>query len=506
MELAYEVRLYCVYSTYWRRSKKTVRRVSGDFDLTDRFKSFYLSFEGQLPELLSQRIFDTAEVAITPKRSGPGEFDGVRSAELVLFSLPFPANQIVAALVLDFATTDLNEDSTHLRGILEACTESAIRIGGRSITQIVDELAVDARAEKEIPSDPHELPRDVPQERHALVFIENLQEREAPADAAVAGILHGIQPPYRPEFTQLERPESLNQEAGKYAAVSPTSSFFYGHPSVVENSVFLTTVQAVGTAARFQRIWRDAYYQVQEFQSSGRQAKRAGEQRRKDLELLADEMGNLELDLAFSVETAADLGLGSTTSRIDHFHDDLYQVMHIKTRASTVSQMFVRLSSSIRSELTAIESREKELEDSRRLRGALALGVLSFFLAPLGLILAFFGINATQVDQKDTMFDLHRYWPIYVLAGLLMVISVVFAVTFDHAALSQALADLRRRLGLQRRDATPGVSRGGMAPTPSREGAVSGAPEAPRLDRPPVPRATPTAPVAGPVGTDHAPL
>jgi hypothetical protein len=214
---------------------------------------------------------------------------------------------------------------------------------------------------------------------------------------------------------------------------------------VVENSVFLTTVQAVGTAARFQRIWRDAYYQVQLFQS-GKQAKRAGEQIRKDLELLADEMGNLELDLAFSVETAADLGLGSTTSRIDNFHDDLYQVMQIKTRASTVSQMFVRLGSSIRSELTAIESREKEIEDDRRFRGALTLGILSFILAPLGLILAFFGINASQVDQDDTMFDLKRYWLIYVLALLLMLIPVAFALTFDRNALTRTISGLRKKL------------------------------------------------------------
>jgi predicted histidine transporter YuiF (NhaC family) len=65
----------------------------------------------------------------------------------------------------------------------------------------------------------------------------------------------------------------------------------------------------------------------------------------------------------------------------------------------------------------------------------LTLGILSFFLAPAGLILAFFGINATQIDQNDTMFDMHRYWLIYLFAVLVMLVPLTFAITFDRAAL-----------------------------------------------------------------------
>jgi hypothetical protein len=439
MESGCDVRLYSAYSTYWRRSMDT--RPVGGFDLSERFRSFYSSFQDQLPELLNQRKFEVDQVNLkTNEAQALRPLDG---AELVLFSLPFPADQIVATLVLNFQTPDLNADSTDLRRILKACTESDLLIGRLTIGQWVDRLAQDVHAEQEIPADPYERPAHAPQERHCLVFIEDLHGLEPPTHDIIAGILYGIQPPYRREFTQLERPESLNQEAGTYAAVSQTSSFFYGHMGEVENSVLLTTVQAVGTAARFQRIWRDAYYQVQQFQSS-KQKRQSGEQVRKDLELLADEMGNLELDLAFSVETAADLGLGSTTSRIDNFHDDLYQVMQIKARANTVSQMFVRLSSSIRSELTAIESREKEVEENRKLRGALMLGALSFLLAPLGLVFGFFGMSASEVDPHDTMFDLGRYWMVYALAVTPMIIAFMFAVTFNPDALARKLR-IRRR-------------------------------------------------------------
>jgi hypothetical protein len=268
--------------------------------MSDRFRSFYLEFKSQLPELLNQQVFDDCRLRASAAGFGERSVDVRATAELVLFSLPFPADQIVAALVIDLALPDLNDDSSSLRIILEACTSTdlTVTIDGRRLSGLVDGLVAADVGEQEVPADPDEQPGDAPRERHALVFITDLEGARAPADEAIAGILYRIQPPYRPEFTNLQRPVSLNQEEGRYAAVSQSSSFFYGHPSEVENSVFLTTVQAVGTAARFQRIWRDAYYQVRQFQSSGKQAKKAGEQGRKGLETLADEMGNLELDLA----------------------------------------------------------------------------------------------------------------------------------------------------------------------------------------------------------------
>lgn len=470
MANAYTVRLYAVYSTYWRRAKGAAARHSDDFDLSERFRSFYLQFKRQIPELLVQRVFhlDREEIGFRWQAGAqppalPAAIDGVIRAEVVLFSLPFPADQVVAAVVLDFATPDLNGNANQMHRILAACADSELYLHDKRITDIINELAQAAQAEPERPSNPRERLEETPQERHTLAFIQNLDGVEPPSEEIIAGLLYGIQPPYRPEFTKLERPDSLNQEDGTFAAVTPTASFFYGQPDIVETSVMLTTVQAVGTASRFQRIWRDAYFEVQRFQSE-KQAKVAGKQGREDLELLADEIGNLELDLAFSVETAADLGLGRTTSRIDDFHEDLYQVMQIKTRARAVSQMFVRLGSSIRSELTAIESREQQDENDRRVRGALMLGFLSFFLAPIGLILGFFGANAAEVKENASMFDIRRYWLVYVLAALLMLVSAMFALTFDQPTLMRNVKRLRRHLRDRRPDG--GTRRGAAAAGP----------------------------------------
>jgi hypothetical protein len=465
----YDVRLCDVASTPWRRSDKT--RPQAEFENTEKFESFYVRFQGQVPELLAQRIFEGSSVCVLDDAGEAqqcGTFDRV---EVVLFSLPFPANQIVATLVLDFSVDDLtNDEDSLLAALLKGMAESRMVVDGKRVDDLADALAQQVGAVPEEAADPGESPLGAGRDRYALVYSDGAPLPPAADSEVIPGLLFGIRWPFRAEFCKLDQPEELNREAGTFAAVSDHTSFFHAQPGPVEASVLLTTVQAVGTSARFQRIWRDAYYHVTVFQQN-KQSPETGKQTRKDLESLADEMGNLELDLAFSVQTAADLGLGSTTAQVDAFHQALYDAMQIRTRARTVGQMFVRLSGSIRSELTAIESREKEeeaaerrIEDDRRFRGALGLGLLSFVLAPLTVILGFFGVNAREVDANDTMFDLHRYWPIYSLALVLMAAAVLFAVTFDPAALRR-LAE--RRLHLWRRQSTVDLTTSSRATTES---------------------------------------
>jgi hypothetical protein len=429
------VRIANVYATRWRRSSIELDKTGAEseldqrletFDLVKRLATFSRLFGGQLPVVLDGVRVTGAEVTLG--QTVPAE--KVTSAELLIFALPFPADQVVAALVLDFDSPDLNQDSSLTQTILKSCVDAEVRIDHVDLATWVDHLAAGAKAEEVTSPGQADRRGGLPTERHHIVVVGELGGADPPGDNMIKQLLLGIEPPYRPEFTELKRPVGLNQEDDAFGAVSPTISFLYGHPDDVENSVFLTTVQAVGTASRFQQIWQAAYHHIREFQAN-KQAEQSGIQKRGDLESLADEMGNLELDLAFSVETAADLGLRIPSSRIDSFHRDLYEVMQIRTQASTVSQMFVRLGGSIRSEITAIESRERQQEEERRLRVAVALGVVTCLAAPLTFFIGFFGMNATQVHASSSMWDWGEYHWTYVAAIALALIPVV-AFFFLH--------------------------------------------------------------------------
>ncbi len=107
--------------------------------------------------------------------------------------------------------------------------------------------------------------------------------------------------------------------------------------------------------------------------------------------------------------------------------------------------MLGRLGGAISAELTAIESIERRDDENRRLWYAVAVGFVSAVAIPVGLILAFLGINARQVEVTRSMFSDH-YIGIYL---------IVIAIIVGGAALSLGLYVRHRRDARQHRLAAP---------------------------------------------------
>jgi hypothetical protein len=429
------VRLIGVYATNWRRPAMTASSVSSQ--LLPELGVFIDSFAEQLPRVHGGASIDPAELAFPDLVEASPEVatlitTSISTAELLLLTLPFPADQVVATLIVDVGCPDVREDDQLVRELLKVMARAAVTVGDVSLSSYLDDLCGrDATMKRKRAQQEHG--DGLPAQRHQLLFVRHDGDSPTPTPSkdVVESILYGSNEPYRPEFSTHKTPEGLNRAQNSLAAVSADASIFYGQPKLVETSVFLTTVQAVGTASRFNQIWQDAYFGVKKFQDEQQRAE-TGTQERKDLEELADQMGNLELDLAFSVEAAAELGAPVPSYSITTFHDDLYEVMQIRARAGTVSQMFVRLGGSIRSELTAIESRERQEEErrrkaeelkrleeeNRRFRATLAISAVGVVAIPFSVIAGFFGINASQVDPNRTMWSYHHYLWIYVIAVL----------------------------------------------------------------------------------------
>ncbi len=441
----YVVQVINVYATHWRHEGNNVPAAEPPFEL-GRLTEYWSLFGNQLPRLLDRKRLPPEELAFLQHGGDPIRIAEITSAESWLFALP--SDQVVAALVLYFRSPDLNEDSSLAVDVLERCAYAQVQVEGRPLADHIGRLAgrSGARAIDETGT--------LPPEHHQIVFAGTFhgKEQEPPREEVVDRILYRIDPPYREEFMPPHaRPSGLNQEQNTYGAVTPYVSFLYGHQDYVDNSVFLTTVQAVGTAARFREIWHTAYGHVKTFRAT-KLAPEVGQQTRADLEELVDQLGNLELDLSFSVETSADLGLLIPSLRIESFHHELYSVMELPTRARTVSRMFARLDSSIRSELTAIDIRERKAEEQKRaeleqarLRRAVAVSALSTVGVPLGFLVSFFGINATQVQGTYSIFDLGHYLDVYLAAAILACVPFAVLVFLNGKASLRAWWAHRRR-------------------------------------------------------------
>jgi hypothetical protein len=435
-----EVRVISVYATRWRR-----QWLGGDVGGSDhlelgRLEEFYTLFREQLPSVLARVKPDPGAVSFPSLQGEPDSSDKmagleVTRAELWLFALP--SDQVVAAIDLDFQSPPLDADVSRIINVLEHGAYGNISILGKGLEWHIAELAAKAEAE-EIDSST----RLLPPERHQIVFAPNIGD-VANIEETIALILYRSDPPYRPQFMQVRRPSGLNAEHA-IGAVTPYVSLLSGHPEYVENSVFLTVVQAVGTSARFRQIWHKAHGRVRQFRYNGQQ-EGVGVQGKGAMEFLADELGNLELDLSFSVDASADLGLLIPLLRIESFHKDLYAAMELRERAETVSRMFTRLDASIRSELTAIEIREQQDNEQRRLRRSAAFSVLSFVGVPIGFLLAFFGINAQQVQSNFSIFDWGHYITVYVVAvGIAVTPLVAFLILNGRAWMQNRKAKQER--------------------------------------------------------------
>ena len=433
----YPIRVIGTYATHWRYRKHTPSLQPG-FEL-GLLEEFYHLFQDQLPRVLFHEWVPVQMLSFGPPGHPTVKVTEITNAEFWLFVLP--SDQVVAAVALDFPSPDLNEDSTLVVKILEFCAYSQILISDFQLLDHIGRRAGRVSAEKIDNTDKY-IP--LPPERHQIVLARKSPGKEPPSQDVMKRILYRINPPYRQEFMPLALPSGLNQEESTYGAVTPYVSLLFGHEKFVNDSVFLTTVQAVGTAVRFRQIWHAAHQNVRVLRGTG-QVRKVGAQRHADLEGLLDELGNLELDLSFSVETSADLGLLIPALRIESFHRELYRVMELPARASTVSQMFVRLDSSIRSELTAIDIRERWEEEEKRLHGAIAVSVRSIVIMPIFFILAFFGINAVEVSGKRSVFDLSYYLDVYIVAGVLALIPVVVFFVLHRKAWRRVREEGRRR-------------------------------------------------------------
>jgi hypothetical protein len=424
------VRVISIYATPWRYRGSPRQGPEEKLPLGPRLEEFHYLFQEQLPRPLYDEplaadqlgLLAPAGASAGSGRSGTADLQ-IAKAQMWLFYLP--SDQVVAALDLEFSSAPLDVDAALTTRVLEHCAFDDFTVDQVRLGEHVAELA-EAEGCQAIKEDVQALPGEfrqkLPPERHQIVFAPRTEGGQPLTEAQVEPILYRSEPPFRPEFIDLKRPAGLNPSgADKVGLVTPYTSLLVGHNQYIQNSVFLTAVQAVGTSARFRQIWHRTHAMVSQFRARF-QAEEVGVQSRAGMEELADELGNLELELSFSVETSSDLGLLIPALRSVSFHRELYAAMELQERAERVSRMFTRLDSSINSELTAIGIREAKQDGRRRLRWAFAINLLSILVVPITVLLAFFGVSTKDVTDGFSILDFRHFRLEYILAGALALI------------------------------------------------------------------------------------
>ena len=329
------VRVTNMYATSWHLADSTASGDLHHYLRLWRFEQYYRLSADQLPAVLCRESLDVTALTFRRWRHA----GTVAGARIWLFRLP--SGQIVAALSLD-AQCELIDTID----LLEDCYFGDVQIGEQSVAQyalaLATQLGADGGSEAEF------LP-----ERHQMV-LGGAQPAEESEDV-LQRLVYRTDLPYRKEYSAIRYPAELNRRPGWLAAVGPYVSVICGHSDFIENAVFLSAVQAVGAAAQLRAIRQAAYADVRLFrdlEATGGTTR----DRRRALERIADQLGDLELELSYSVEASGDLGLLVPSLRVESFHNALYESMSLAGKAVTVGRMLQRLGSAISAELTAIES------------------------------------------------------------------------------------------------------------------------------------------------------
>jgi hypothetical protein len=429
-----KVRVTNLYATPWHLADGAVgQELPGFLDL-GRLEHYYRLSADQLPRVLYRETLDAD--AVTSQRWQA--VNAVTGAWAWFFLLP--SGQLVAAL-----TVDVRCGPGEVIDLLEDCYYGDVLIGGTPVEQHAQALAVQLGADGG--SEPGFLP-----ERHQIVFGPT----PAPEDSEdlVQRLIYRADLPYRKDFSAIRYPAELNRRPGWLVAVGPYVSVVCGQQNYMENAIFTSAVQGVGAAAQLRAIRQAAYADVRVFRRiEGTPG--TTRDRRRALERIADRLGDLELELSYSVEASADLGLLVPSLRAESFHHALYESIGLAGKAATAERMLERLGAAISAELTAIESIERRADDNRRVRYAVAVGFVSAVAIPASLILTFLGINASQVSPDRSMFSAH-YLGMYIAVGALIVIG---------ATLSLGLWMQHRRDSRHQRTSTP---RPRWAPAPKQ--------------------------------------
>jgi hypothetical protein len=442
-----------LYVTPWRLPDGRAGRPLPEYLRLWRFEPYYRLSADQLPHVLAREALEAEGLAFQRWQHA----GSVTGAWIWLFRLP--SGQVVTALTID-TTCELVE----LIDLLEDCYFGDVLIGTRPVEEQVHAMAVQAGAD--CGSEDTFLP-----ERHQIVFGSG----PAPDDYedVMQRLIYRADLPYRKEYSAIRYPAELNRRPGWLAAVGPYVSVVCGHSGFIENAIFTSAVQGAGAAAQLREIRQAAYADVRQFRSL-EAADSTTRDRRQTLEQISDQLGDLELELSYSVEAAADFGLLVPSLRVASFHTELFESMGLADKAATTARMLHRLGTAIAAELTAIESIERRADENRRIRYAVAVGFISAVAIPASLILAYLGINASQVSSRWSMFSRH-YLPMYLAVAAVIVLGAIVSAVL-WAQQRRRSRHLRQPAQRRRWIPSPGdppASRASADPAPALRGSTS---------------------------------
>ncbi|MFJ9153350.1 hypothetical protein ACIRP7_36025 [Streptomyces sp. NPDC102270] len=211
----------------------------------------------------------------------------------------------------------------------------------------------------------------------------------------------------------LSEPPHLHKNGRTLSAHGRGVSVHAGWAGHVENGLILVAVGMVSALAVLQRTRLAAF---ETMRANEQAAAESPYEIRRLISRLSDGVNELQLDLAFGVEAYVDSLLIPETV-METFQSSLRDALGIPDSLDNSARMVERLTSVISARSAALQAQLAERDDRRDRTVSALVAVATGIALPPTLLLAFFGANASNVDNRRSIFDAH-YLPAYLLAWL----------------------------------------------------------------------------------------
>ncbi|WP_411099803.1 hypothetical protein [Streptomyces sp. x-45] len=364
-------------------------------------------------------------------------------------------------LFLDIEIADDADGSDVIAETLYATWQnrSATRVEGVPLTEWLDgRLRAHGIPDRPADGPPLAFGRNV----HQSVFpgtalARRLLAEHVPGDAVgqdvVTIVLRGTLDSGTGATLGIRRPETLNNAGQTMVAHGRGVSLIVGYAPPVENAFGLAAAGILTAVAAVHRVRRQAFEALELDRAA---AVETTDDVRTLVAQLSRRLNDLQLDLSFSVEVYADTIL-IPELLVESFHSSLRDVSSLADALANTSRIVERVNAVLATRRVDLETASQQYAEDRDRVLAAVIAVGSLIALPPALLLAYFGVNSSDVDPDRSILDVRHYGVAYAMAWLPFLLLIAVGL----------VARRRISLRLSAPDATP-AERRARRPRPVR--------------------------------------
>jgi hypothetical protein len=210
----------------------------------------------------------------------------------------------------------------------------------------------------------------------------------------------------------LFAPEWLNSPGETVALHGRGVAVLGGWSQPAENALAVVSPITVSALALLKRARESVFAAVRE---AGQASVDSPTEARRLISTLSDRINALQLELSFGVESYVDSIL-LPEHLIGSFQVSLREAAGLLESLLNTSRMLDRLTAAVAAQQASLDAAIADRNDRRFRTSSNIVAGASLVALPSALLLAFFGVNATDVDATKSILDLTVYWRAYLIA------------------------------------------------------------------------------------------